>query len=60
MKIGYVYCMKSDSIPDYVKVGFTQNINERIKSLSTGIPHNYICEFYIKVNNPQKIQKKYS
>lgn len=60
---GFVYCMISEGIPDYIKVGFSLNINNRIIALSTGVPFNFECKFYIEIqkelmaNTEKKIHK---
>ena len=60
---GFVYCMISEGIPNYIKVGFSLNINNRIIALSTGVPFNFECKFYIEIkkelmaNTEKKIHK---
>lgn len=60
-KEGYVYALINPAMPGYVKIGMTtRSIDERIKELSssTGVPHKYICVYYIKVNDCYLVEKK--
>ena len=33
-----IYLLQHDKIPEYTKIGYTDDINQRIKSLSTASP----------------------
>ena len=39
--IGYIYILTNKSFPDYIKIGYTNNIKQRLNSLNTSTPYNY-------------------
>ena len=47
----FVYIFTNPAIPDYVKVGITYDIDQRLKDLSskTSVPLNYECYAYLQV-----------
>jgi hypothetical protein len=57
---GNIYCAMIKCYPNYVKVGCTSNIDERMKNLSGQLVDKFICIFYIKVEYSQMfdIEKK--
>ena len=59
MSVGYVYCFSNPSMPDLLKVGFTERTpDERISDLyTTGVPTPFIIEFAKKVINPRHKEK---
>lgn len=50
-KIEYVYVLTNPAMPEYVKVGRTNNIERRIKDLSkdTSVPLPFECYAYLCV-----------
>lgn len=61
MDYEYVYIFTNPAIPDYVKVGITKNIKERLQELSskTSIPLPFECYAYLRVpaGQAQPIEK---
>ena len=59
MSVGYVYCFSNPSMPDLLKVGFTERTpDERISDLyTTGVPTPFVIEFAKKVINPRHKEK---
>ena len=37
-KYGFVYVLKNSSLPNWVKIGRTNNVDRRIRELNTGLP----------------------
>lgn len=54
-----VYILKNESMPDYVKIGFTHgDVNERLKQLDrTGIPLPFEVYYAAMVENAEKEEK---
>jgi hypothetical protein len=51
----YVYLLSNSSLPDWVKIGRTNNLDRRLKELyNTSIPTPFKLEESIKTNNLQK------
>ncbi len=50
MKYEYIYILTNDCMPDWVKVGKTKNIKERLKNLySTSVPLPFECFAFLAV-----------
>lgn len=49
--IGYIYILTNPAFPNLVKLGYTDNIESRIKTLNSnsGLPDPYSCYAYYKV-----------
>lgn len=56
-KIEYVYVLTNPAMPEYVKVGRTNNIERRIKDLSkdTSVPLPFECYAYLCVYGGEKL-----
>ena len=61
MKKGLVYILTNPSMPDWVKIGFTDNedINQRLKELnrSTAVPLSFRAYATLSVENPREIEQ---
>lgn len=61
MKKGLVYILTNPSMPDWVKIGFTDNedINQRLKELnsSTAVPLSFRVYATLAVENPREIEQ---
>ena len=58
---GYIYIMtnKSFNREDWIKIGYTTNLNHRVKSLSnTGLPYDYELYAYYEVPAVDHMQDK--
>ena len=53
---GIVYILSNPAMPDYVKIGFTADLPERMRSLdqSTSVPLPFECVSAAKVENPRR------
>ena len=59
MSFGFVYALSSMEMHDVIKIGFTRKSpSERARELSssTGVPSQYIVEFYVEVPNPEEVE----
>jgi hypothetical protein len=57
---GYIYVISNEAMPNLYKIGMTKkdDIRERISGLQTsGVPFPFDCEFAMKVQNVEKIEK---
>lgn len=61
MKKGLVYILTNPSMPDWVKIGYTDNedINQRLKELnsSTAVPLSFRAYATLTVTNPREIEQ---
>ena len=61
MKKGLVYILTNPSMPDWVKIGFTDNedIHQRLKELnsSTAVPLSFRVYATLAVENPREIEQ---
>ncbi len=61
MKKGLVYILTNPSMPDWVKIGFTDNedISQRLKELnrSTAVPLSFRAYATLTVENPREIEQ---
>lgn len=57
---GWVYVISNKSIPGLVKVGYsTKDPTSRAEELNhTGIPHKYVVDYDVLVDDPFRIEKK--
>ena len=47
---GIVYCLENPAMPDLVKIGITQDIEQRIRSLdNTSVPLPFVCFVAVEV-----------
>ena len=54
-----VYVLVNEAMPNYVKVGRTANLKQRIRDLdSTGVPLPFECFYAARVNDAQFVEKK--
>ena len=55
---GIVYCLTNPSMDNYVKIGETTNLTQRLKSLdTTGVPLPFECVYAIEVEDyKEKLQ----
>jgi hypothetical protein len=58
---GYVYCLTNEGMPELVKIGYTNNLQERImQSNETNTfksPYNFKCIHAIKTINPKSVEQ---
>ena len=55
---GSVYVLTNPAMPGYVKIGKTDNLEERLKSLDrTSTPLPFQCEYAAEVNDADKVEK---
>ena len=53
-----VYVLTNPAMPGYVKIGKTDNLEERLKSLDrTSTPLPFQCEYAAEVNDADKVEK---
>ena len=64
MKKKYLYLIQHQNIPEYTKIGFTTDIEKRIKSLQTASPTGiriiYLVESDYAFKMEQSLHKRYS
>lgn len=55
---GYVYVFTNPAFPDIVKIGRTNNVDKRLRSLSasSGTPLPFECAYSVKVTNPMLLE----
>jgi len=56
---GLIYILTNPAIPDLVKIGRTQNLEERVRSLSShsGVPIPFEVYYSCEVSDPDKVEK---
>jgi hypothetical protein len=63
MTTGYLYCISNKTIPDILRIGYSESPTdyvERLNNAKIKYPNPFILEFTKKVNEPaQKIQALY-
>ena len=53
-----VYILTNQAYPNYIKIGKTSNLKQRLKSLdSTGVPLPFECYFAVEVDNMSKVER---
>lgn len=60
MSEGYVYILKNEAMPGYVKIGFTQqdDVQSRLKQLyTTGVPLPFECVYSARVPDCRKLER---
>lgn len=59
MSVGYVYIFTNPSMPDWVKIGSTQNIEQRLKDLNkkTAVPLSFVCFASLKCEKYETVEK---
>ncbi len=56
---GIVYCLSNPAMPDYVKIGTTADLEQRLKSLDgTNLPVPFIREYAVEVENPEQVERQ--
>lgn len=59
-----IYLMQHKDIPEYTKIGYTSDINQRIRQLETASPTGILLVFSKETNDAYKIEqalhKKYA
>lgn len=58
-KSGFVYILTNDSFPNLVKIGMTtqDNVEKRVRQMSTGVPTPFKIVYTARVNKPAEIEK---
>ncbi|MBP5430608.1 MAG: GIY-YIG nuclease family protein [Elusimicrobiaceae bacterium] len=52
MEKGFIYVFTNDAMPEYIKIGITTNIKNRLRELdTTGIPVPFRCHYAIQVED---------
>jgi len=58
MSKGIVYILTNQAYPDYIKIGKTTNLEQRLKSLdTTGVPLPFECYYAIEVSDYSRVEK---
>ena len=58
MEKGIIYILTNQSFPDYIKIGKTSNLKQRLKSLdSTGVPLPFECYYAVEVDDMARVEK---
>lgn len=53
-----VYILTNQAYPNYIKIGRTSNLKQRLKRLdSTGVPLPFECYFAVEVDNMSKVER---
>ena len=53
-----VYILTNPAFPDYIKIGRTTNLKQRLLSLdSTSLPLPFECYYAAKVDDSKKVEK---
>lgn len=56
--LGIVYCLVNQAMPEYVKIGVTENLDERLRQLdNTSTPLPFECAYAVEVENPQVVER---
>ena len=60
--VGYIYILTNPSIPDYVKIGYADNVDERVKILNSnpGLPFSFRVYATYGVSRPLADKKLHS
>ena len=54
-----VYILTNESMPDTIKIGIAENLENRIKSLdSTGVPLPFECYYAVEVDDSRSIEQR--
>lgn len=51
MDYGYVYCLRNDAFPGYLKIGYSMNVPKRMIALNTSVPQPFQVVCVKKVQN---------
>ncbi len=55
---GIVYCLENPAMPDLVKIGTTQNIEQRLRSLdTTSVPLPFVCFVAVEVEDANETEQ---
>ena len=55
---GIIYCLTNPAMPDYVKIGKTNNLQQRLKDLdNTSTPLPFECLYAVEVDDPDKLER---
>ena len=55
---GVVYCLTNEAMPEYVKIGITENLEQRLKQLdNTSVPLPFECVYAVEVDDPQQVER---
>ena len=53
-----VYILTNPAFPDYIKIGRTTNLKQRLLSLdNTALPLPFECYYAVEVNDSKKVEK---
>jgi hypothetical protein len=59
--LGYVYCLTNEGMPGIVKIGFTDNLQQRLQEANQTqtfkSPYSFKCIYAIKVKNAYSVEK---
>ena len=54
---GVVYCLTNEAMPEYVKIGITENLEQRLKQLdNTSVPLPFECVYAVEVDDPRQVE----
>jgi len=55
---GIVYILQNESMPDFIKIGSTNDIKKRMQSLyTTGVPLSFDCVYACEVENFERVEE---
>ena len=58
MDKGIIYILTNQAHPDYIKIGKTSNLEQRLKSLdTTGVPLPFECYYAVEVDDMSRVEK---
>lgn len=53
-----VYCLSNPAMPDYLKIGRTSDLDQRLRSLdTTSVPLPFECLFAVEVEDPNGVER---
>ena len=57
--MSFVYIVSNPSFPQYVKIGYTNNLEKRRETLfNTSVPHQFVLEFFVEDVSAKYIEKE--
>ena len=55
---GIVYVLQNPAMPGYVKIGMTDNLDQRMQQLfNSSVPAPFICHYAARVQNPARVER---